>query len=214
MESFLSDNSSASLNARKVKSRPTRLRSGASSGMLERWSKHNSSTYPNVPYWFDESTGESIWTDPTVAITVIDSSSGYRTIIEEKLKSNRIIRRSDMERINSSICDPNLSKTEKDNIFKDCIMEAIKNENCFIKNISSIVQLMHMDIVLEAIISVLLLEDFPLNSTLADRYVEVMLDSLEGYEASAVTSATRISRMLSNAMSQALDNHQHRRPGI
>ena len=101
-----------------------------------------------------------------------------------------------MERINNS----NLSKAEKDNIFKDCILEAIKNENCVIKNISSIVQVMRMDIVLEAITIVILLEDFSLDSTLANRYIEVMLDSLEGYEASSVTSAERISRMLSNAI--------------
>lgn len=101
-----------------------------------------------------------------------------------------------MERINNS----NLSKAEKDNIFKDCILEAIKNENCLIKNISSIVQVMRMHIVLEAITSVILLEDFSLDSTLANRYIEVVLDSLEGYEASSVTSAERISRMLSNAI--------------
>jgi hypothetical protein len=182
MESFLSDNSSARLNARR--------KSG-------RWSKHNSSSYPDVPYWFNESTGDSIWTDPTaVAITVTDSSSRYRAFIEEKLKSNQLIRRSEMERINSS----NLSKAEKDNIFKDCVLKAIKNENCLIKNISSIVQVMRMDIVLEAITIVILLEDFSLDSTLANRYIEVMLDSLEGYEASSVTSAERISRMLSNAI--------------
>jgi len=166
-----------------------------------RWSKHNSSTYPTVPYWFNESTGDSIWTDPAVATKVTDSRHAYRTLMEEKLNSNRVFRSSEMERINNST---SLSKAEKDIILKDCIMEVIKNDNCFIKNISSIVQQLHMNIVLEAITSILLLENFPLNSTLADRYIKVMKDSIDGieltYDRSFQSSAEKIYHMLVHAV--------------